>query len=84
MQEHVKITLCEKGETRRGERELCAVKAKHKVKSLGFVCSPSFFSLPAACGLSWLGWCFARLRENGDYCNHECNQLKWLNCWQVT
>ena len=26
----------------------CVVRATHKFKSLGFVCSPSFFSLPAA------------------------------------
>ena len=45
MRDHVKITLRE--------------KAKHKVKILGYVCSPSFFSLPAASGLSWLGWRFA-------------------------
>ena len=39
--------------------------------------------------LAFLGWgdvllTLLSLRENGDYCNHECNQLKWLNCWQVT
>ena len=31
--------------------EFCIVRATHKFKSLGFVCSPSFFSLPAACRL---------------------------------
>ena len=33
-----------------------------RVKSLGFVCSPSFFSLSAACRLFWRGAIFTRAR----------------------
>ena len=35
-------------------------KNEHKFKSLGFVCSPSFFSLPAACRLFSHGVIFTR------------------------
>ena len=33
-------------------RSLCVVRTTHKFKSLGFVCSPSFFSLPTTYRLS--------------------------------
>ena len=40
----------------KGQSEFCIVRATHYFKSLGFVCSPSFFSLPAACRLFSRGW----------------------------
>ena len=43
-------------------RSLCVVRTTHKFKSLGFVCSPSFFSLPAACRLFSRGVIFTRAR----------------------
>ena len=56
------------------QTEFCVVRAKHKFKSLGFVCSPSFFSLPTArrlflCGVIFTGSCISLallyLRKNG-------------------
>ena len=38
------------------QSELCVLRATHKFKSLNFVCSPSFFSLPTASRLSRLAW----------------------------
>ena len=35
----------------KSQSEFCVVRATHKFKSLGFVCSHSFFSLPTACCL---------------------------------
>ena len=35
----------------KSQSEFCVVRATHKFRSLGFVCSPSFFSLPATCRL---------------------------------
>ena len=39
-----------------GTRERQDEAGREKHKSLGFVCSPSFFSLPAASRLSRVGW----------------------------
>ena len=49
----------------KSQSEFCVVRAAHKFKSLGFcfVCSPSFFSLPAACSLFSLA--LLSLRKNG-------------------
>ena len=56
------------------QSEFCVVRATHKFKSLGFVCNPSFFSLPATCCLFSHGVIFTRahvslallsLRKNG-------------------
>ena len=44
----------------KSQSEFCVVGATHKFKSLGFVCSPSFFSLPAACRLFSRGVIFTR------------------------
>ena len=35
----------------KSQSEFCVVRAMHKFKSLDFVCSPSFFSVLAACSL---------------------------------
>ena len=48
-----------KGDTRRGERK---ISRPWRVKSLGFVCGPSFFSLPSACRLFSRGVIFTRAR----------------------
>ena len=39
----------------KSQSEFYVVRATHKAKSLGFVCSPSFFSLPTASRLSGRG-----------------------------
>ena len=44
----------------KSQSEFCVVRAAHKFKSLGFACSPSFFSLPAACRLFSRGVIFTR------------------------
>ena len=44
----------------KSQSEFCVVRAMHKFKSLGFVCGPSFFSLPAACHLFSHGVIFTR------------------------
>ena len=43
----------------KSQSEFCVVRATHKFRSLGFVCSPSFFSLPATCRLYSRGVIFA-------------------------
>ena len=40
----------------KSQSEFCVVRAMHKFTSLGFVCSPTFFSLHAASCLSRVGW----------------------------
>ena len=53
----------------KSQSEFCVVRATHKFKSLGFVCSPSFFSLPTGCRLFSHGVIFTlvllSLRKNG-------------------
>ena len=59
----------------KSQSEFCVERATHKFKSLGFVCSPSFFSLPASCHPFLRGVIFKRahvslpllsLRKNGS------------------
>ena len=40
----------------KSQSEFCVVRATHKVKSLGFVCSPSVFSLTTPSRLSHVQW----------------------------
>ena len=47
---------------RKSQSEFCVVRATHLFKSLGFVCSPSFFSLSTACRLFSRGVIFTRAR----------------------
>ena len=44
------------------QSEFCVVRATHKFKSLGFVCNPSFFSLPTPRRLFLHGVIFTRAR----------------------
>ena len=46
----------------KSQSEFCVVRATRKFKSLGFVCSPSFFSLPASCRPFLRGVIFKRAR----------------------
>ena len=46
----------------KSQSDFCVVRATHKFKSLGFVCSSSFFSLSAACRLFSRGVIFTRAR----------------------
>ena len=46
----------------KSQSEFCGLRATHKFKSLGFVCSPSFFSPPAVCRLFSCGVIFTRAR----------------------
>ena len=46
----------------KSQSEFCVVRATHKFKSLGFVCSPSFFSLPTACRIFLRGVIFTSTR----------------------
>ena len=46
----------------KSQTEFCVVRPTHQFKSLGFVCSPSFFSLPAGCRLFSRGMIFTRAR----------------------
>ena len=46
----------------KSQSEFCVVRAMHKFKSLGFVCSPSFFALPTACRIFSHGVIFTSTR----------------------
>ena len=46
----------------KGQSEFCVVRATHRFKSLGFVCSPSFFSFPTTCRIFSRGVIFTSTR----------------------